>query len=138
MIYVREKEYTAILDYCKVRLPLEACGLLGGRRKEGNCYIEKVYFLSNGDKSRNHFSMIPKEQFWAAKDMRRKGYELLGNFHSHPVGGPWPSQEDKRRIYDLNLIYMIISFKDISRPMLRAYKYDQEKNATCETVEFIK
>ena len=138
MIYIRYKEYCAILDYCKSQLPIEACGLLGGKKEEGNCYVEKVYFLSNVEKSRNHFSMIHREQFQAAKDMRRDGHELLGNFHSHPCGKPWPSREDKRLACDTNLIYFIISLMERENPQLKAYTYDQKKNAICEEFKVIK
>lgn len=138
MIFIRENEYSAILEYAKEQLPWEACGLLGGRKEGGSCFIEKVYFLHNGEKSREHFSMVPKEQFQAVKDMRRRGYELLGNFHSHPKTSPWPSREDKRLIYDTNLIYIIVSLKDKNKPQLKAYTYDKEKNVTCEELEVIK
>lgn len=138
MIRIREKEFAAILEHCRAEFPLEACGLLGGKKDRGNYDIEKVCFLTNGEKSRDRFSMIPKEQFQAVKDMRREGYLLLGNFHSHPKTAPWPSQEDKRLAYDTSFIYVIVSLKEKSKPQLKAYSYDQEKNVICETVEIIK
>ncbi len=82
--------------------------------------------------------MIPREQFQAAKDMRRDGHELLGNFHSHPCGKPWPSREDKRLACDTNLIYFIISLMERENPQLKAYTYDQKKNAICEEFKVIK
>lgn len=108
-----------------------------GKKEEGNCYVEKVYFLSNVEKSRNHFSMIPREQFQAAKDMRRDGHELLGNFHSHPCGKPWPSREDKRLACDTNLIYFIISLMERENPQLKAYTYDQKKMQSVRSLRLL-
>ena len=45
---------------------------------------DEIYFLTNTDASPEHFSMEPAEQFAAVKDMRTHGWQLLGNFHSHP------------------------------------------------------
>jgi len=45
---------------------------LGGRIENGVKYVEKVYLLRNIDESPEHFSMNPKEQFAAVKDMRKQ------------------------------------------------------------------
>lgn len=133
MIRIREKEYGDIAAHCRGELPFEACGLLAGVEKDGNCYIEVVYCLSNRDKSTDHFSMIPEEQFRAIRDMREKGYELLGNFHSHPRTAPLPSGEDIRLAYDTNLIYLILSFEG-KDPELKAYRFDREGNIVFEPI----
>ncbi|MCM1258224.1 MAG: M67 family metallopeptidase [Roseburia sp.] len=123
-----------MIKYCKGELPLEACGLLAGGRKDGNYDIEKIYCLSNADGSGNHFSMIPEEQFCAIRDMREKGYELLGNFHSHPRTEPLPSKEDIRLAYDPQLIYLILSLKEERKPELEAYSIDREGNVIFEQI----
>ena len=63
-------------------------------------YVKKVYLLTNMDESNEHFSMDPKEQLAAVKDMRKNGCVPLGNFHSHPESPSRPSEEDKRLAYD--------------------------------------
>jgi proteasome lid subunit RPN8/RPN11 len=45
----------------------------------------KHYELNNMDQSEVHFSMDPKEQFAAVKDMRDQGLKLSGVYHSHPI-----------------------------------------------------
>ena len=134
MIRIRENEYQEMVTYCKGKLPLEACGRLAGRINDGNSEIEKIYCLSNADESRNHFSMIPKEQFHAIKDMREKGYELLGNFHSHPSTGAVPSREDLRLACDRHLIYLLLSLKKEEETDLRAYRIDGEGNVIFEPI----
>lgn len=55
-------------------------GTVDGENKE----IKKVYLLTNIDHSNEHFSLDPKEQLAAVKDMRQNGFVPLGNWHSHP------------------------------------------------------
>lgn len=112
MIVLGRQQYREILDYCLAAVPYEACGLLGGISENGIKYVRKAYFLTNVDNSPEHFSMDPKEQFAALKDMRVNGWELLGNFHSHPATPSRPSEEDKRLAFDPNASYMIVSLVD--------------------------
>ena len=84
MLTMTKDDYEKILAHCKEGLPNEACGLIGGTKDGNEKHIKKVYLLTNIDESNEHFSMDPKEQLAAVKDMRANGYQLLGNFHSHP------------------------------------------------------
>ena len=94
--------------------------------------IEKVYLLTNTDASNEHFSMDPKEQFAAVKDMRANGYQLLGNFHSHPESPSRPSEEDKRLAFDPKINYLILSLMDMENPVLNAFVIDAKKNVSKE------
>lgn len=134
MLYMAKEDYNKILEHCKAGLPNEACGLIGGVRQGEDTYIRKVYLLTNVDASNEHFSMDPKEQFQAVKDMRANGFELLGNFHSHPESPSRPSEEDKRLAYDSTVYYLILSLMDLSQPVLNAFIIDQEKNVTKEDI----
>ena len=110
MLTMTKDDYEKILAHCKEGLPNEACGLIGGTKDGGEKHIKKVYLLTNIDESNEHFSMDPKEQLAAVKDMRANGYQLLGNFHSHPESPSRPSEEDKRLAYDSKVNYLILSF----------------------------
>ena len=54
------------------------------------------------------FSLDPKEQLEAIKDMRKNGFVPLGNWHSHPESPSRPSEEDKRLAFDSKASYMIL------------------------------
>ena len=84
MLKLKKEDYEKILDHCRKGLPNESCGLLGGTIEGDVKTIEKVYLLTNIDESNEHFSMDPKEQLSAIKDIRHNGYQMIGNFHSHP------------------------------------------------------
>lgn len=135
MLILKQEDYQKILEHARMGLPNEACGLLGGYTNEdGSQVITDVYLLRNMDESREHFSMDPKEQFAAVKDIRSKGRELLGNFHSHPESPSRPSEEDIRLAYDSKIHYLILSLMEEGNPVLNSFHI--EKGAvTKETLE---
>lgn len=128
MIILKKEDYQKILNHAAAELPNEACGLLGGCEDGENRIVTNVYLLRNADESAEHFSMDPKEQFAAVKDMRSKGRQLLGNFHSHPKTPATPSKEDIRLALDENLSYLILSLKK-EKPVLKAFRI---KNGVAE------
>ena len=132
MLYLMKEDYEKILAHCKEGLPNEACGLIGGTIEGDKRSIQKVYLLTNIDQSNEHFSMDPKEQLAAVKDMRANGLKLLGNFHSHPESPSRPSEEDKRLAYDSKVNYLILSLMDLENPVFNAFRIDEEKNVTKE------
>lgn len=137
MLYLKKEDYEKILAHCIEGLPNESCGLIGGVKEDSGKYIKKVYLLTNLDASNEHFSMDPKEQLEAVKDMRANGYELLGNFHSHPESPSRPSKEDKRLAYDSKINYLILSLMEQEHPVLKAFNIDEAKNVTVEDIEIV-
>ena len=134
MIYIKKEDYEEIIAYAKAGLPNEACGLLGGTVDGKDRRIEKVYYLTNIEASREHFSMDPKEQFEAVKDMRANGLSLIGNFHSHPESPSRPSEEDKRLAYDSSVRYLILSLMDMDAPVLNGFEIIDRTDVTKEEV----
>jgi len=112
MIILRRTAYQQIVQHSLAAAPNEACGLLGGRLEGEDKRVDKVYLLTNLDHSPEHFSMDPKDQFRAIKDMRTNGLVMLGNFHSHPASPSRPSEEDKRLAFDPEVSYLILSLQD--------------------------
>lgn len=137
MLTIKKEDYDKILIHCKNGLPNEACGLIAGTKNGDEKKIEKVYLLTNIDASNEHFSMDPKEQLAAVKDMRANGYELLGNFHSHPESPSRPSEEDKRLAYDSKVNYLILSLMDLENPVFNAFQIDENKEVTKEELNIV-
>ena len=109
MITMSKNDYEIILKHARENLPEEACGLIAGKKDGNNKSIEKVYCLTNIDHSNEHFSLDPKEQLAAVKDMRANGLVPLGNWHSHPSSPSRPSVEDIRLAFDSKASYLILS-----------------------------
>lgn len=122
MIKLLKTDYEKIVAHAEKELPNEACGLIGGTINGDSKKIKKVYLLTNIDHSNEHFSLDPKEQLAAIKDMRQNGLVPLGNWHSHPESPSRPSDEDKRLAYDSKASYMILSLMDSQNPVLNSFK----------------
>ncbi|MBR1731239.1 MAG: M67 family metallopeptidase [Ruminococcus sp.] len=121
MITLDKNDFNIIVAYAERELPNEACGLIAGTINGKDREIKKVYLLTNTDHSNEHFSLDPKEQLEAIKDMRANGLSPLGNWHSHPETPSRPSDEDKRLAYDSKVSDMILSLMDIENPVLNSF-----------------
>ncbi|MFO7999726.1 MAG: M67 family metallopeptidase [Marinilabilia sp.] len=107
MLKIKKDVYDRILETARSGLPNETCGYLAGKDN----LITLCYPLTNMDHSPDHYSFDPEEQFEAMKDARRKGLDIIANFHSHPETPARPSGEDIKLAYDPNIIYGIVSMK---------------------------
>ena len=125
-IKLKKADFVQIVAHARKELPNEACGLIAGRIDGEVKVVEKVYFLTNVDRSNEHFSLDPKEQLAAVKDMRANGFVPLGNWHSHPESPSRPSDEDKRLAYDSKASYLILSLMDKNEPVLNSFKIEGE------------
>ena len=134
IIRMRDHLYDEIVNYAKEHLPEEACGLIAGTKDGNDKSIKKVYCLTNIDHSNEHFSLDPKEQLAAVKDMRANGLVPLGNWHSHPESPSRPSEEDKRLAYDSTASYMILSLMDNENPVLNSFHIEGTESEKEELV----
>jgi proteasome lid subunit RPN8/RPN11 len=119
-VRISRTDYDAIAAHAIKNLPCEACGLIAGRSDGEIKTVGKIYPLSNPDHSPEHFSIDPREQLAAVKDMRASGLEPLGNFHSHPSSPARPSEEDVRLAHDAKAVYLIVSLAE-DKPVLNAF-----------------
>ncbi|MBQ3919454.1 MAG: M67 family metallopeptidase [Oscillospiraceae bacterium] len=133
MIKLKRSDYEKIVAHAKKEAPIEACGLIAGRLDGDDKIVEKVYILTNTDHAEEHFTLDPKEQLMAIKDMRALGLTPLGNWHSHPVSPSRPSDEDKRLAYDSSASYMILSLMD-EEPVLNSFHIEGD---TAEKEELV-
>ncbi len=120
-ITIRKSDFDKIYKYAISQRPDEACGLIAGSEEDGVREIKKVYLLTNVDHTNEHFSIDPREQLSAVKDMRIEGFKPLGNWHSHPESPSRPSEEDKRLANDSRASYLILSLAEEGNPVLNAF-----------------
>ena len=128
VIELAKSDIEKILSHAREGLPNEACGLLGGVVENDIAVIKEVYLLKNIDESREHFTMDPKEQLLAIKDMRARGLTPLGNWHSHPESPSRPSEEDKRLAYDSKASYLILSLME-ETPVLKSFHVENGESS---------
>ena len=132
MIKLKKSDFEKMLRHAERELPNEACGLIAGTVDGDNKDVREVYLLTNIDKSNEHFSLDPKEQLAAIKDMRSKGLVPLGNWHSHPESPSRPSEEDKRLAFDSKASYMILFLMDRDTPVLNSFRITGKEQKTSE------
>lgn len=137
MLHITKSDYEKLLNHAIEGLPNEACGLIAGTVEEGIKVVKEVYLLTNVDASNEHFTIDPKEQLKAVKDMRAKGYQQFGNWHSHPESPSRPSEEDKRLAYDSKADYLILSLEDREHPVLNAFLIENHTEVSKEEIVYI-
>lgn len=126
-IKLTKAQFEAMTAHAKARLPEEACGLLGGTIDGKVKTVTHVYNVENIDHTNEHFSMAPKDQLAAVKQMRAAGEVPLGNWHSHPETPSRPSDEDKRLAYDSKASYLILSLMDADQPVLHSFHVEGDQ-----------
>lgn len=138
-ITITRTDFDRIYEHALAERPDEACGLIAGVDKEdGSREIRKVYLLTNIDHTNEHFSIDPKEQLAAVKDMRAEGLKPIGNWHSHPESPSRPSEEDKRFANDSRASYLILSLMEEGNPVLNAFHIeDSEGGRTVRKEELV-
>ena len=123
MLILRREFLDKIIAQGRRELPSEACGVLAG--KDGR--VQKVYEMTNADKSPETFFMDAKEQLKIMKDMRNSGLEMIGIFHSHVASPAYPSAHDVELAFYPEVSYVIVSLKDRNNPEVRSFKIKEGK-----------
>ncbi len=130
MLRLSETLRQQMIAHCRSRYPKEACGLLTGKNEQ----VEQVYLMHNVEDSPIGYSMDPREQLQAEKQMRQQGHKLIGIFHSHTASEAYPSSVDVRLAISPDVSYALVSLKDQANPDFRSYRIDGQ-TITEEPVE---
>lgn len=93
-----------MVAHCLQGRPHEACGLLASH--DGK--VVHVFRMTNASGSPVRYSLDPKEQFAAYKEIDQSGWELAGVFHSHTHTEAYPSPTDVRMASE-DVPYVIVS-----------------------------
>jgi proteasome lid subunit RPN8/RPN11 len=87
---LNKSQIDEMIYHIEVHVPLEACGLLAGKKDR----VEKVLSVRNQAQSPVRFVMEPYEQLQAFQWIESQGLDLVGIFHSHPMGPEVASPTD--------------------------------------------
>lgn len=111
-----------MITHAQSNLPLECCGVLGGR----GAVVTSVYPVENAAQSESRYFCEPSVLFNAVRKMREKGEEMIGIYHSHPNSAPEPSETDRSENEYPGLFYFIISLNE-DKPQVRCYKMSDDR-----------
>ena|ERR1043165_1817589 len=125
-ILLLREQVDEMFAHARSASPAECCGLVGGTVERA----QSVYRLRNV--AANPFvgyEAAPEELFAAQRNMRERGEQLLGIYHSHPRAAiPAPSETDVRLAYYPSAIYFIISLGAENETM-RAFRISERDGA---------
>lgn len=118
VLEMSQDQAAALIAHAQEEYPNECCGLLAGQSGR----VARVYRGTNIDHSPYTYSMDPREQLAAFKDMEAAGLELLGIYHSHAHSPAYPSKTDVAKAYYPDALYVIASLAVRSAPEIRAFR----------------
>lgn len=134
MVTLPRSVYDEILAHALGQQDEEICGILGGR----NGVAEQVHRARNvAETRRTRFKMDPHDILSISDQIEAADLELLGFYHSHTHTQAYPSPTDvadwPARWYPDSLCF-ICSLMEEDRPLLRAFRIDEQGKITEETV----
>ena len=89
----------------------EVCGIIGGEWiKPGKLAIAReIVAIPNLDPHPGvRFEMEPSLQARTMLDFAKRGLDLVGVYHSHPKGPPYPSEQDLNEYMYYEALYLVV------------------------------
>lgn len=106
-ITLTNEQLQKMIAYVDSLAPLEACGLLAGKKTT----VESVIEVTNQAQSPVRYVMDPIEQLHAFEWIESNALDLLAIFHSHPTGPETISPTDiAEAAYDV--VYVVLARVD--------------------------
>lgn len=113
MIVFPPDELKALADRAEAAYPLEACGLIVGRR-EGEAREAWTWRVARlepspnlADEPRHRFEVDPALRLRLQRQLRGGPDQVIGLYHSHPDGAAQPSATDLAAAWEPYLVWVI-------------------------------
>lgn len=107
-----------LVDHALREAPKEACGVLGGVENR----VTDVWACRNVSSfPETCYEIAPEDLLRALEEIKAKGLEVLGFYHSHPVGLSRPSGIDEKRATWPGYSYVIVSLS--KPPAITSWKW---------------
>ena len=126
---ISESLVNKLQHYALAEHPNECCGILAGK----NNTIKQIYPVTNTYRSPYRYLMDPQEQFEAIRDAEKRGFDILGFYHSHTNSPAYPSATDVRMALQsgwLDVEYVLLSTIDQLKPVINSYIITEEGEIT--------
>jgi proteasome lid subunit RPN8/RPN11 len=119
-----------MLKEAKTAYPYECCGLLVGNNNDTGKVVREIYPVENKNKGRaeDRYEIDPKEFDKTDREATKKGFNIIGIYHSHPDHPADPSAFDKEcaNVWT-EYSYIIISIKNGKEEELKSWCFDSGK-----------
>ncbi len=87
--------------------PYEACGVLIGTINGSTVLVEKAVPIKNSKRTRTSFELDPQQFYEAWNEAAKKGKEIVGVYHTHPVSSAVPSLWDWETMQNVLGVWLI-------------------------------
>ena len=104
---------------------LEVCGLVAGSKGRA---LRVIAVRNVSDQPQRRFAMDPAGQIDAQREMRERGEELFGIYHSHPRGPAHPSPTDLEQAAYPQALYLIVSLDERDAPQLLGFRLESGRS----------
>lgn len=136
-IRIDREALTAIVAHARRDAPNECCGLLVGRPGE---ILEAVPARNGASDPTRRYEIYPVDYFAQIRRCRQisaaqsESFAVLGAYHSHPRGGPEPSETDTAQAFR-DFVFVIVGLAGAAGGMeIRAYTLEGEKLNPAELI----
>lgn len=97
-----------ILEHIKSNPEKEICGLIGGVWQGKTAIAKAVIQIENISPTPTiSYHMNPQQQIRTMLDFDKRGWQVVGIYHSHPHGTTSPSHTDIRDAHYRDAVYLI-------------------------------
>ncbi len=109
-VRIDREALTAIVAHARRDAPNECCGLLVGRAGE---ILEAIPASNGADEPARRYEISPVDYFAQIRRCRRinaaqsENFAVVGAYHSHPRGGPEPSETDTAQAFR-DFVFLIV------------------------------
>jgi proteasome lid subunit RPN8/RPN11 len=134
MVTLPRAAYEEIMAHTQGDPDRESCGILGGHADR----VERVFRARNvAETPRTRFLIDPRDFLQISEEIDVAGLDLVGFYHSHTHTQAYPSPTD---VADWpghwypDAVCFICSLMEEDRPLLRAFRIDEDGKVTEETI----
>ena len=128
-VRIEREALTAIVAHARRDAPNECCGLLIGRP---GAIIEAVPASNGASDPSRRYEISPVDYFTQIRRCRTinaaqsENFAVIGAYHSHPRGGPEPSETDTAQAFR-DFVFVIVGLAGAAGGMeIRAYSFEGE------------
>ena len=107
-----------MIEHAQEDAPNECCGIVAAK----NGRAVKLFRAKNAEASPYRYNVEPKDLFRIYRECEENGWDFLAIYHSHTASEAYPSATDVRLAFWPEAYYVLVSLKDASNPVVRAYR----------------
>ncbi len=119
----------------KAAFPKESCGLLIAKKGE-NLILDAIP-APNLSEGPDQFLIDPEFHLKTQRELREKGLEIMGVYHSHPSGDSKPSKKDKKGQPTPGFYWLITAFNGKNDPKSSLFRENKPENPSSSR-DFVK